>query len=410
MRNIRHEIHTKMSKISLGFKGPKKPILTARPSTAKRKPVFDDDDDSDAEDDKPTTKTSATIESITTLDDNAHRSSPNHSTLKSNPLSQPSVTAGPKHALHNNSNNARPAENLSSKHTTAKHAKEAEHIDPTIYDYDSIYDAMKAPSHASSATNTSTTNKPKYMSALVAAAEVRKRDAIRAADRKTAREREAEGDAFKDKEAFVTGAYKRQQEELRKAEAEEAQREEDERERRRKGEGGLGGGFYKRMLEEGEKVHQAGLRAVEERKAMGEVGRGAVEEEEEEKDGVGKKREKKSKEENAREMGVVVNEEGEVVDKRELLKAGLNAEGPARVKRNTESTTKAKGGGGGGGRRGESVRERESRELEEQLLGKHGLSDDDHDDDGHSGGPADATRASKSRRMEDELMAGLESP
>ena len=39
------------------------------------------------------------------------------------------------------------------------------------------------------------------------------------------RERELEGDEFKDKEAFVTQAYKDQMVELRKAEEEERQRE-----------------------------------------------------------------------------------------------------------------------------------------------------------------------------------------
>lgn len=39
------------------------------------------------------------------------------------------------------------------------------------------------------------------------------------------RERELEGDEFKDKEAFVTEAYKRQMEELRQAEEEERKRE-----------------------------------------------------------------------------------------------------------------------------------------------------------------------------------------
>jgi hypothetical protein len=39
------------------------------------------------------------------------------------------------------------------------------------------------------------------------------------------REREAEGDEFVDKEAFVTQAYKDQMAEVRKAEEEERQRE-----------------------------------------------------------------------------------------------------------------------------------------------------------------------------------------
>lgn len=39
------------------------------------------------------------------------------------------------------------------------------------------------------------------------------------------REREAEGDLYKDKESFVTQAYKNQMEEVRKAEEDEKKRE-----------------------------------------------------------------------------------------------------------------------------------------------------------------------------------------
>ena len=153
---------------------------------------------------------------------------------------------------------------------------------------------MKA-STAKPTTTDATDAKPKYMSALKAAAEVRKRDAVRAADRKTAREREAEGDEFVDKEQFVTGAYRRQQEELRRAEEEEARREEKEMERRKEGKGM--GEWHRRELERGERVHEAVLRAVEERKGMvdppGEGG---------EVEGEGERKEK-SEEEKAREAG-----------------------------------------------------------------------------------------------------------
>lgn len=80
------------------------------------------------------------------------------------------------------------------------------------------------------------------------------------------REREMEGDEFKDKEAFVTQAYKDQMAELRKAEEEEKKREGmcrlsrssqlshlDTEEERKKNKG-MGTGmahFYKKLLEEG---------------------------------------------------------------------------------------------------------------------------------------------------------------
>ena len=59
-------------------------------------------------------------------------------------------------------------------------------------------------------------------------AEVRERDRERRVERKVQKEREAEGEEFKDKEAFVTSAYRKKMEEMEKAEAEEARREQIE--------------------------------------------------------------------------------------------------------------------------------------------------------------------------------------
>jgi len=63
------------------------------------------------------------------------------------------------------------------------------------------------------------------MDKLLASAELRKRDFLIAQEKKYQKEREEEGEEFEGKEKFVTNAYKRQQEELHKAEEEEKQRE-----------------------------------------------------------------------------------------------------------------------------------------------------------------------------------------
>jgi len=63
------------------------------------------------------------------------------------------------------------------------------------------------------------------MDQLLASAELRKRDFLIAQERKYKKERETEGDEFAGKEKFVTSAYKKQQEELRKAEEAERERE-----------------------------------------------------------------------------------------------------------------------------------------------------------------------------------------
>ena len=383
-----------MSKVSMGLNVPKKPSLVSRPPPAKRKPVFNNDD-SDAEDDQPTATPTDTVESITTLDGDSAQPSPKPTTVSHPSFSSSkskSKTNGPPAPPKRPLNKPPATENISSKYTSTKHARQAEELDPSIYDYDGIYDAMKAPTPPSSSAISEgggggAGGKTKYMSALKAAAEVRKRDHIRAQDRKTAREREAEGDEFKDKESFVTGAYKRQQEELRRLEEEEKAKEAEEEEKRRSEGGGMKK-FYKNLLERDEERHRAAMRAVEENK-------GKVMSEPEGKEEKKKKKEK-SAAEVVREKGVTVNEEGEVVDKRELLKAGLNAGSAAKVEKPSVKP-------GGGARRRETHRERETREFEEQLLGKHGISSDEED----GGGDA---RANKSRRMEDELLKGLESP
>jgi coiled-coil domain-containing protein 55 len=66
---------------------------------------------------------------------------------------------------------------------------------------------------------------PKYIDGLLNSAATRKLDYLRAEEKMMHREREQEGDEFKDKEAFVTQAYKDQMAEVRRAEEEEKRRE-----------------------------------------------------------------------------------------------------------------------------------------------------------------------------------------
>ncbi|GFT20345.1 nuclear speckle splicing regulatory protein 1 [Nephila pilipes] len=94
--------------------------------------------------------------------------------------------------------------------------------DPSIYEYDSIYDDMKAKEVAKIAGPKD--NKPsRYINTLMKAADKRKKEYERRVERKVQVEREKEGDKFKDKEAFVTSAYKKKMQEME---------DEEERERR----------------------------------------------------------------------------------------------------------------------------------------------------------------------------------
>ncbi|KAJ5087932.1 hypothetical protein N7456_011548 [Penicillium angulare] len=209
--------------------------------------------------------------------------------------------------------------NLSALHSSKKHAKEAEELDPSVYSYDAVYDSLHAKPDKSATSNKSEV--PKYMENLLRSAEIRKRDQLRARDRQLAKEREAEGDEFAEKESFVTGAYKEQQAEMRKLEEEEAQREKEEEERKKKNGGSGMVDFYRDMLSRGEAKHEQVVKATEE--AAQRVKEG-VNTEETTAETEEKSEAQKAADLNARGAHIATNDEGQVVDKRQLLSAGLN--------------------------------------------------------------------------------------
>ncbi|XP_044286234.1 nuclear speckle splicing regulatory protein 1 isoform X2 [Varanus komodoensis] len=98
--------------------------------------------------------------------------------------------------------------------------------DSTVYEYDNIYDDIqqkKAESHASFLAGKGE-KKPKYIQNILKAAELRKKEQEKRMEKKIQKEREMEGGAFDDKEAFVTSAYKKKLQER----AEEEEREKRE--------------------------------------------------------------------------------------------------------------------------------------------------------------------------------------
>ncbi|OKL61489.1 hypothetical protein UA08_03631 [Talaromyces atroroseus] len=231
--------------------------------------------------------------------------------------------------------------NLAALHSSRKYAKEAEAIDPSIYSYDAVYDSIKAKREKPSKANANgdgDEGSSKYMDALMRSAEVRKRDQMRARDRLLAKEREAEGDEFADKEKFVTAAYRAQQEEVKRMEEEEAQREKEEEERRRKNGGSGMMGFYRQMLARDEESHGEVMKAAEEaarKVAAGEVPTTDTATEA----STGEKTEAQiAAELNSRGAKIIVNDEGQVVDKRQLLSAGLNVAPPKPKAKPTEPT------------------------------------------------------------------------
>ncbi|CAK7564933.1 MAG: hypothetical protein SEPTF4163_002838 [Sporothrix epigloea] len=270
---------------------------------------------------------------------------------------------------------------LASALTARKHTEAAESLDPSIYDYDASYDALKAAAARKSASggdeSEASRRKPQYMTNIRKMAEVRERDRRIAEDKKTQRERDAEGDAFDDKETFVTEAYKQQQEENKRLE--EAERKREEAEAAKAAETGGMTGFYKQLLERDEQRQAAIQEAIENAANKNEKDEMDNHEQEiEEKDSDATAR---AREINARGGNVAVNDEGEVVDKRQLLQGGLNISARKRseLERQKERDARERERGRGHGHQGNT--------------GSHGNSE------GYSAGGKQGMRDRQSRML-----------
>ncbi|PLB47139.1 hypothetical protein P170DRAFT_438851 [Aspergillus steynii IBT 23096] len=263
--------------------------------------------------------------------------------------------------------------NLSALHSSRKHAEEASELDPSIYSYDAVYESLHAKPEKTKAAEQGSSEVPRYMTSLLRSAEIRKRDQLRARDRLLAKEREAEGDEFADKEKFVTSAYKAQQEELRKVEEEEAERERQEEERRKQNGGSGMIGFYRDVLSRGEERHEAAVKAAEETARKVQAGEVPAETDDTSKEKTDAQKAAEMNEQGAR---IAVNEEGNVVDKRQLLSAGLNVapkpktQGDAAAKAaRPAARPRFDSGNQAGGRAGQRARQTEmiAAQLEEQA-------------------------------------------
>ncbi|KNZ44475.1 hypothetical protein VP01_912g6 [Puccinia sorghi] len=143
--------------------------------------------------------------------------------------------------------------------------EEATKLDPTAFEYDEVYDVMKlADSKAKQEKLQKGAERkvsllppfPQYISGLIETAKQRKIDRVRAEDKMVQRERELEGEEFADKDEFVTPAYLQQQKELREAEeAEKLKAEKAPNEQAMTT-------FYQNILEEDSKRHEAAVKAV----------------------------------------------------------------------------------------------------------------------------------------------------
>lgn len=92
--------------------------------------------------------------------------------------------------------------------------------DPTIYQYDEVYDDMER-TKSQTNINKQKEKKPRYIQNLLKTADQRKKEQEHRKERMVQKEREAEGDMYADKESFVTSAYRAKLEEFKKMEEEE---------------------------------------------------------------------------------------------------------------------------------------------------------------------------------------------
>ncbi|ORY05150.1 coiled-coil domain-containing protein 55-domain containing protein [Clohesyomyces aquaticus] len=333
-----------------------------KPAPAKRKPIFDDDGE---EHDKGKRREEVAAEvidefnfddSFTSGSKSAGPPPPKKSKLA--PSEPPTLKRKPK-----DDDPTSFAKTLGARQAEKK-AQEAIQEDPSIYDYDAAYDALHAGTAAKAAAEREDAlqRRPKYMTNLFESAEVRKKDQLRAQDKLLQREREAEGDEFADKEKFVTGAYKAQQEEVKRMEEEEKKRQDEEDAKKRK----LGmQGFYKQMMLEQEQRHQEAMEAAAQALKEGTMV-GAKPDVEEEKAAA-----EIAKELNEKGQNVILNDEGQVADKRQLLTAGLNVvarpKGPTVATSASNKPNSPQAAHQGRNPTQKGVRERQTRMIEEQL-------------------------------------------
>lgn len=292
---------------------------------------------------------------------------------------------------------------LSGSLSARKETEAAEGLDASVYEYDSVYDSLKPQKKVSQEEGE---RKSRYMGSLMQAAEVRKRDALIAEEKKLAREREAEGDEYEGKEKFVTEAYRRQQEENRRLEAEEKRKEEAEA---KKNKGSGMAAFYKNLLDKDEKRHAEAVKAAEERSKKGAEDGSPTDETENLVEDQERAEAALARELNQKGASIAVNEDGQVVDRRQLLKGGLNVNARKKeaVQRETESSTREPDRrgfvGGAQGDRRQAMRERQSRMLEAQLEQSMKRSMEEEE-----ARRAEVERAAKSRKTEGEISSARE--
>jgi hypothetical protein len=377
--------------LSFGLNLTKKPGAS-KPAPPKGKPLFGDDDDSDNDGANGQGK----AEEIGEFDDFGSVPKPKTTASKPTKSKNGPPTQPPK--LKSKGQPNMMFGDLSSSLTSRKNAEAAAEVDASVYEYDAVYDSLKPKKQA---TKEDQEKRPKYMKNILQAADVRKRDALIAEEKKIAREREAEGEEYADKEKFVTEAYRKQQEENKRLEEEERRREEEEAKKNQTG--GMSA-FYRKLLDKDEQRHSDAVKAAEEKTKSGAPAKEEADDAEKEDD---KTEADLAKELNEKGAAVAINEDGQVVDKRQLLRGGLNVGAKKKESTQRESERQAElprkeATNNQFGRR-QAQRERQTRMMEQQLEESMKRSRDEE-----AAQKEEVERAAKSRKTEGEISSAKE--
>jgi len=126
--------------------------------------------------------------------------------------------------------------------------------DPTVFDYDSVYDDIKQKQTASQTAKRDIEKKSRYIQAIIDKSQQRQLEQDLIYERKLKKEQEQDGEMFGDKDRFVTGAYKEKLIAAKKWEEEEAKRvakEEDITRKKDMMEGNFYGNLFNNIISGG---------------------------------------------------------------------------------------------------------------------------------------------------------------
>lgn len=133
--------------------------------------------------------------------------------------------------------------------------KKALELDPTIFDYDGVVDAIqeKRETKQLEKTQEQLRREPRYVKQLLERAKIKQLEDELVEERKLAKERAVDDHLYGDKEKFMTTAYKEKLALLNKFKADLAKREEEEKKNAVEGRGDLSG-FYTHLLKDNENM------------------------------------------------------------------------------------------------------------------------------------------------------------